>query len=78
MRVDEEFFQAPAILPSGSLVKNLSASTGDSGDMISTPRSGRSPGGENGNPFQYTFLEHFMDKRAWRVTVQGSQRVGHN
>ena len=35
-------------LPSDSLVKNLSASTGDSGDMISIPRSGRSPGGENG------------------------------
>ena len=34
----------------GSEVKNLPANEGDSGDVVSIPGSGRSPGGENGNP----------------------------
>ena len=32
---------------------------------------GRSPGGENGNPLQYSCLENSMDREAWRATVQG-------
>ena len=32
-------------------------------------RSLRSPGGGNGSPLQYSFLENPMDRRAWRVTV---------
>ena len=34
------------------VVKTLSANAGDIKDMGSTPGSGRSPGGENGNPLQ--------------------------
>ena len=33
--------------------------------------SGRSPGGENGNPLQYSCLENSMDKGAWRAPVHG-------
>ena len=40
--------------PVGSVVKNLPASAGDSGSI---PGSGRSPGGENGNPLQHACLE---------------------
>ena len=29
----------------------------------------RSPGGENGNPLQYYFLENPTDRGAWRATV---------
>ena len=46
----------------GSVVKNLPArATGDAG-LISG--SGRSPGGGNGNPLQYSCLENPMDKKS--------------
>jgi len=45
----------------GSVVKNLPA---NAGDMGSVPRWGRSPGEGNGNPLQYSCLEHTMDKRS--------------
>ena len=48
---------------------DLSANVGDSGDVGSIPGSGRSSGGGNGNPFQYSYLEISMDRGAWRVTV---------
>ena len=35
------------------------------------PGSGRSPGGGNGNPLQYSCLENPMDGGAWRATVHG-------
>jgi len=40
--------------PSGSVVKNLPANAGDTGDVSLIPGLGRSPGEENGNPFQYS------------------------
>ena len=36
------------------VVKNSLADAGDTGDMGSMPGSGRSPGGGNGNPLQYS------------------------
>ena len=47
-------------------------------DPSSIPGSGRSPGGRNGNPLQYSCLENPMDRGAWRVTVHGLQRVRHD
>ena len=41
------------------------ASAYNSGDLGSILGSGRSPGEENGNPFQYCCLENPMDKGAW-------------
>ena len=41
------------------------------GDLGSIPGSGRSPGGGNGNPLQYSFLENPMDRGAWQATVHG-------
>ena len=35
------------------------------GDPGSIPRSGRSTGGGNGNPLQYSCLENPMDRGAW-------------
>ena len=53
----------------GAVVKNLSAIAGD---MSSTPGSGWSPGGGNGNPLQYSCLENPMHKRIiWWATVLG-------
>ena len=39
------------------------------GETGSIPRSGRSPGGGHGNPFQYCCLENPTDRGAWRATV---------
>ena len=39
---------------------------------------GRSPGGGNGKPLQYSCLQNPMDRGAWQATVMGSQRVEHN
>ena len=51
--------------PGGSEVKNLPANAGDIGDMGSIFEPGRSPGGGNGNSFQYSCLENPMDRGAW-------------
>ena len=53
--------------PGGSAVKNPPANAKDVG---SVPGSGRSPGGGNGNPLQYSCLGNAMDRRA-RATVHG-------
>ena len=41
------------------------------GDLSSTPGSGRSPGEGNGNPLQYPCLENPMDEGAWWAAVHG-------
>ena len=50
------------------VVKNIPASAGDA-DSI--PGWGRSSGGGNGNPLQYSCLGSPMDRGAWRDTVLG-------
>ena len=52
-------------------VKNPPANAGNTGDKGLIPGSGRSPGGGNGNPLQYSCLENPMDRRAWQATVHG-------
>ena len=51
------------------MVKNPPANVGDSGDIGSTAGSGRSPGGGNGKPLQYSCLENPKDRGAWLATV---------
>ena len=43
--------------------------TEDAGDVSSIPVPGRSPGGGNAYPLQYSCLENSMDREAWRVSV---------
>ena len=50
------------------MVKNLPA---NAGGVSSIPEPGRSAGGGNGNPLQYSCLENPMDRKAWRATVHG-------
>ena len=54
--------------PGGSVVKNLPANAGDVGSI---PGLGRSPGVGNGDQLQYSCLENFTDRGAWRATVHG-------
>ena len=37
----------------------------NAGDAVSIPASGRSPGGEHGNPLHYSWLGNPMDRGAW-------------
>ena len=46
------------------MVKNPPANVGDAGLI---PGLGRSPGGGNGSPLQYSYLENPMDRGAWWV-----------
>ena len=58
-------------LPCGSVVKNLLANAGDTGDAGSIPQSGRSPEGGHGNPLQCSCLENPTDRGAWWAIVHG-------
>ena len=51
------------------MVKNLPASAGNIRDAGSIPRLRRSPGGEHGNPFQYSCVENPMDRGASQAVV---------
>ena len=56
------------------MVKNLPANAGDSGDVGSIPGSGRSPGGGNDNPLQYSCLGNPMDRGAWWAAFHGATK----
>ena len=61
--------------PHSSVSKESACNEGDPGLI---PGLGRSHGKENGNPLQYSCLENPMGRGAWRATVQGVARVGHD
>ena len=56
--------------PCDSEVKNLPANAGNLEDADLMPETGRSPGGGNGNPLQYSCLENLMGRGDWWVTVR--------
>ena len=51
------------------MVKNPPANPGVARDVDSVPESGRSPGGGNGNPLQYSYKNNPTDRGAWWATV---------
>ena len=53
------------------MVKNPSANAGDARDTGLIPGSGRSSGGGNDNPLQYSCLEDPMDRGPWQAIVHG-------
>ena len=61
--------------PGGSVVKNHPASAGDTGEVGSIPGWGRSPGGGNGNPLQYSCLENPMGIGAWQLQSMGCKAL---
>ena len=67
-------YPSPLGFPGGSVVNNLPANAGNTGDSSSIPGSGRTRGGRNSNPLQYSCLENSMDTGAWQVTVHGVAR----
>ena len=67
----KEVWESGGGFPGGAAVKNPPANAGDAGISGSIPGSGRSPGGGNGNPLQYSCLKNPMDRGAWQATVRG-------
>ena len=61
-------FQASQLAQS---VKNLPAMQEMQADPTSIPGLGRSPGGGQGSPLQYSCLENPTDRGAWWATVHG-------
>ena len=62
--------------PGGTAVKNPPASVAEAGSVSEV---GRSHGGRNGNPLQYSCLDHPVDREeTGGPQSMGSQRVGHN
>ena len=51
------------------VIKSLRANAGHLRNTGSIPGSGRSSGGGNGNPLQYSCLENPIDREAWWATV---------
>ena len=51
------------------MLQSLPANAGDMGLITG---SGRSPGGGNGNPFQYSYLGNPLDRGPWRAPVRGT------
>ena len=58
----------------GSVVKNPPVKAGDEGGVGLILGLGRSPGGGNGNPLQYSCLENPIDRGAWQSIVHGVVR----
>ena len=56
------------------VVKNPPVNVEGARDTDSIPGLGRSLGGENGNPLQYSRLENVMDRGAWRATDHGATK----
>ena len=54
--------------PGGSDGKESACNVGDPGSI---PGLGRSPGEWNGNLLQYSCLENFIDRGAWRAIFHG-------
>ena len=53
------------------MVENQPAHAEDARDVGSVPGLGRSPGGGDDNPLQYSCLENSLDRGAWWATVHG-------
>ena len=58
----------------GSVGKESASNVGDTVDVASICRSGRSPREGNGNPLQNSYLGNSMDRGAWWATVQWGQK----
>ena len=62
-------------IPGGTAVKSPPTNTADTRDAGSTPGSGRSPGGGNGNPLQYSCPGNPMDRGTLRGTVHEVTKI---
>ena len=57
--------------PSGSMIKNLPANAGDTGDLVRSLGWEKPLGGGSSKELQYSCLENPMDRGTWRVSLWG-------
>ena len=57
------------------MVQNPPASARVTGGAVLIPESGRSSGGENDNPLQYSFLKNSMDRGTWGLQSMESKEA---
>ena len=69
--INKEVHSVDGLFPGSSVLKNLPANAGDTGDTSLIPGSRGSTGGGNGNRLQYPCPEKSMDRGAWQATVHG-------
>ena len=74
MGIEGNYFYIMGFL-GGSVGEESSYNAGDTG-LIHW--SGRPPGKLNGYPLQDSFLENSMDRGAWKASVHGVTKSGHN
>ena len=58
--------------------ESTNENAGDIGNMDLIPGLGRFSGGVHSNPLQHSGLGNPMNRGAWRATVHGLTRVGHD
>ena len=57
------------------MIRNPSVYAGDGREAGLIPESGRSSGGGDGSPLQYSCPENSMDRGVWRDTVYGVAKI---
>ena len=62
--------------PGGSVIKNLPANAGDTGDLVRSLGWEKSLGGGSSKELQYSCLENPMDRGTWRVSLWGRKVHG--
>ena len=73
--VSGEHYGLKGGFPGGSEGRESACNAGDLGLI---PGLGRSPGEGNGNPIQFFCQGNPTDRGAWRATVHGVAKVGHD
>jgi len=63
-------------LPQWLCSKESVCNARDTEDLDLIPGLGKSLGGGNGNPLQYSCLENSMDRGAWQAMVHGVANSG--
>ena len=64
--------------PGGASGKKFTCNAEAAGDTGLIPGSGRSPGGGNGDPLQYSCLQKSYGRGASGLQSMGSQRITHD
>ena len=73
-RTDDDITTVHFVCPKSDEGASLMAQMVKNPSGMQIPGSGRPPGGEHGNPLQYSCLENSMDRGAWWATQSmGSQ-----
>ena len=78
VRFDYYFFESPNTIIQASQMTGDKESAHNARDPGSIPGSGRSPGDENGHPFQHSCLRNPTDRRACQAIVHRVIRVWHD